>query len=84
MAHIQYVSQKTGKIIAQVIELWPDRFCGECPMCEQYRLLDHAVAWCCEPTHDEIGSMSTVYIGYEVGGMSVCKECHDRHYAEPE
>lgn len=55
---------------------------GECSMCGNWRALDHAVAWYCGPTHDEIGSITTEYNdGGTVGGMCVCKECHDRHYA---
>jgi hypothetical protein len=66
-----------------VIDLQEERRWDDCSMCDQYRRLDHAVAWCCGPTHDEIGSMSTEYRDTEVGGMPVCKSCHDTFYAEP-
>jgi hypothetical protein len=61
---------------------------GECSMCRKYRRLDHAVAWYCGPTHDEIGSVSTEYRSDNgepaiVGGMRACKGCHDQHYATP-
>lgn len=66
------------------IDLWPNNS-GICNMCEQERILNHAVAWYCEPTHDEIGSISTQYTSSDgreaiVGGMCVCRECHDLHY----
>jgi len=63
-----------------IINMQDGRMWGDCPMCNQWRKLDHAIAWCCGPTHDEIGSMSSEYFQTEVGGMGVCKECHDRHY----
>ena len=66
-----------------IIDLQEARFWGDCPMCGQDRRLDYSVAWCCGPTHDEIGSMSTEYRDTEVGGMLVCKSCHDTFYAEP-
>lgn len=54
----------------------------DCPMCDQERRLDHAVAWYCGPTHDEIGSVTTEYTdGGIVGGMGVCRACHDKHYS---
>lgn len=50
------------------------RICGkDCPP-------DFGVAYCCGPTHDEIGSMSSEYSGTEVGGATACKLCHDQHY----
>ena len=63
------------------IDLQEGRRWGDCPMCGKEKRLDHAVGWCCGPTRDEIGSMSTEYRDTEVGGMSVCKECHDALYA---
>lgn len=63
------------------IDLQEGRYWGDCPMCDQERRLDHAVAWYCGPTHDEIGSVTTEYTdGGIVGGMPVCGACHDRHY----
>ena len=62
------------------IDLDEGREWGECAMCDQERRLTHAVAWCCGPTHDEIGDESSEYPGCEVGGMCVCKPCHDKHY----
>lgn len=54
---------------------------GDCAMCGLERRLDHCVGWYCGPTHDEIGSITTEYRdGGRVGGMCVCKECHDRFY----
>ena len=80
----ELVDRATGEVILTVIHLWPNND-GECNMCREWRILDHAVAWYCGPTHDEIGSVSTEYHGTPhdpaiVGGMCVCKECHDRHY----
>ncbi len=68
-----------------VIELWP-RNIHECPLCDEVKLIDHCVAFYCEPTYDEIGSISTVYRSTDgkpaiVGGMTCCKDCHDRHEA---
>jgi hypothetical protein len=80
----QIVDTATGKAVVVVIDMQEERYWGECSMCEQYRRLDHAVAWYCGPTHDEIGSVTTEYTdGGIVGGMCVCKQCHDGHYAEP-
>jgi hypothetical protein len=72
-----------GEVI--VIDLCEERNWGICCMCDQYKRLDHAVAYYCEPTHDEIGSVSTQYTSTDgkpaiVGGMCVCKGCHDIHY----
>lgn len=48
--------------------------CGdECP-------IKFSVAYCCGPTHDEIGSQSSEYADTDVGGAPACKRCHDRHY----
>lgn len=64
------------------IQLDIGRECGECSMCHTDQHLTHAVAWYCGPTHDEIGSVTTEYNdGGEVGGMCVCKACHDQHYS---
>jgi hypothetical protein len=85
MSHsFELIDRATGEVIFTQIHLWPND-CGECNMCGQERVLDHAVAWYCGPTHDEIGSISTECRSTDgqpaiVGGMSVCKECHDRHY----
>ena len=62
----------------RAIRLWEPEI--ECCMCGEIGPHRHAVAYCCEPTHDEIGSMSTKYRGHEVGGMPACKACHDKHY----
>lgn len=61
------------------IELWPTNI-HECPLCGVVDRIDHAVAYCCGPTHDEIGSESSEYAGCTVGGMCCCKSCHDKHY----
>lgn len=68
--------------IIYVLDLNEARNWGDCPMCDQERRLDHAVGWCCGPTHDEIGSMSTEYRDTPVGGMCVCKSCHDQFYRD--
>lgn len=56
----------------------PDRHWDDCLLCGEYRLIDHAVAFYEEPVHLEIGGKMPN--GDEVGGMSCCKECHDKHY----
>jgi hypothetical protein len=61
------------------IRLWEPEH--ECCICGDIGPHKHAVAYCCGPTHDEIGAMSSQYRGHEVGGMPACKVCHDRHYA---
>lgn len=81
----QIIDRATGEVLLTRIHLWPNNT-GECNMCGEERVLDHAVAWYCGPTHDEIGSVSTEYRGCDghpaiVGGMQVCEECHDRHYS---
>lgn len=53
---------------------------GNCCICGVECYLDYAVGYCCGPTHDEIGSMSTEYPGLEVGGNVACKKCHDDFY----
>jgi len=68
-----------------VIELWP-RDIHECALCGEEKRCNYAVAFYCEPTYDEIGSVSTVYRSTDgkpaiVGGMVCCKECHDQHEA---
>jgi hypothetical protein len=60
------------------IRLWEPT--ADCCICGEETLLTHAVAYCCEPTHDEIGSESKTYPGHIVGGMPACKRCHDLHY----
>ena len=47
----------------------------ECVICGKAGPWNHAVGYCCEPTHDEIGSMSSKYPGLEVGGATVCNKC---------
>lgn len=49
-------------------------------MCGEYKRLTHSVGFCCEPTHDPIGRESTEYLGLTVGGICVCKACHDEFY----
>lgn len=66
-----------------VIELWP-RDVHECALCGEEKVCRHCVPFYCEPTYDEIGSVSTQYRSTDgkpaiVGGMTCCKECHDRH-----
>ena len=68
-----------------VIELW-DRTIHECALCGEVKQCRHCVAYYCEPTYDEIGSVSTEYRSTDanpaiVGGMVCCKECHDKHEA---
>ncbi len=68
-----------------VIELW-DRSVHECALCGEVKVCKHAVAFYCEPTYDEIGSVSTQYRSTDgkpaiVGGMTCCKDCHDAHEA---
>jgi hypothetical protein len=69
-----------------VIELWP-RDVHECMLCGEVKQCRHCVAFYCEPTYDEIGSVSTQYRSTDgkpaiVGGMVCCKECHDEHEAK--
>jgi hypothetical protein len=52
----------------------------ECGICGEETPDKFAVAYCCGPTHDEIGNESSEYPGHEVGGMPSCKACHDLHY----
>lgn len=65
-----------------VIDLNDEREWGDCVLCEKYRRLNWAVGWYCGPTRDEIGKPSTEYQGPDniVGGMCVCRECHDSVY----
>ena len=79
------IDRATGEVILTQIHLWPNNS-GECIMCHRDRVLDHAVGYYCGPTLDDIGSISTEYKSTDgqpaiVGGMSVCKDCHDRHYS---
>jgi hypothetical protein len=62
-----------------VIRLWEPL--AQCCICGAETPLTHSVAYCCGPTHDEIGSMSSEYRDTEVSGMPACKDCHDRHYS---
>jgi hypothetical protein len=62
-----------------VIRLWEPW--TECCICDEPTPLRYAVAYCCGPTHDEIGEESSEYPGTIVGGMPACKRCHDQHYA---
>lgn len=76
---------RDGNVVLTSIHLWPNNQ-GECQLCGEWRVLDHAVAFYCEPTYDEIGSVSTQYRSTDgqpaiVGGMQCCKECHDKHEA---
>lgn len=65
------------------IYLWCDpEPLDECPKCGQVARINHAIGYCCDFTHDEIGAPSTEYRGETVGGMSVCKPCHDEFYGE--
>lgn len=66
------------------IELWGEaKRCGECPMCDRERRLDHAVAWFCGPVRVEIGEQVPGWKGEAIaGGMPVCKACHDGFYGE--
>lgn len=80
------VDAATGDIVAYCIDMQEGRYWADCAMCGNYRRLDHAVAWYCGPTHDEIGSLSTEYLSTDdapavVGGMCVCRSCHDSWYA---
>lgn len=66
-----------------VIDLW-DRTVHECALCGEVKRCLYCVAFYCEPTYDEIGSVSTQYVSGDghpaiVGGMVCCKDCHDRH-----
>lgn len=84
MADYQIIDRATGDVLLAVIHLWP-RDVDVCPLCEQVAVINRAVAFYCEPTHDPIGSVSTEYTSSDgspaiVGGMSCCKDCHDRHY----
>ena len=63
-----------------VIDLQEARYWAECPMCNQIKRLDHAVGWYEEPVQEEIGAI--LPHGGEVCGMSVCRQCHDTHYAQ--
>lgn len=78
----RWVDRDSGRLVAQVIHLWPNTMIDGCPMCGRLEYLTHAVGWYCGPTRDPIGSVSTEYVGGgEVGGRCVCKGCHDQFYA---
>lgn len=81
----QLVDRATGEVVLTQIHLWQND-AGECQLCGEMKILRHCVAFYCEPTYDEIGSVSTQYRSTDgqpaiVGGMRCCKECHDRHEA---
>lgn len=61
-----------------IIDLQEGRWWGDCPICGQHKRLGHAVGWYESPVQEDIGSI--LPHGGEVGGMCVCKECHDGHY----
>ncbi len=67
-----------------VIHLWRlERESGDCPMCDRYRHLTHAVGWYCGPVRQDPGEHVPGWRGEAVaGGMPVCRECHDGFYAE--
>lgn len=78
------LKDRDGNVVLTHIHLWPNDE-GECALCEQWKRIDHCIPFYCEPTHDEIGSISTQYTSSNgspaiVGGMPCCKECHDEHY----
>jgi len=56
------------------------RWSEECQICYKWMFLTHCVPFYEEPRPDlEIGQRLSN--GDEVGGMSCCKECHDKiHY----
>ncbi|MEO1503162.1 MAG: hypothetical protein AAFU68_02940 [Pseudomonadota bacterium] len=68
-----------GPYAVITIDLTPPPEC-ECGICGKWGDWRNAVGFCCEPTHDEIGSESSVYPGLIVGGRAVCKACHDDFY----
>jgi hypothetical protein len=63
-----------------VIDMQEGRRWGDCPICGEERRLDHAVGWYEGPVHEDIGTV--LWHGGEVGGMRVCRACHDRHYGD--
>lgn len=63
-----------------MLTIWLNEPWATCCICEAETPMTHSVAYCCEPTHDEIGSESSVYPGHIVGGRAACKPCHDRFY----
>lgn len=64
------------------IDLWgQDRSSGDCPMCDRYRVLKHAVGWYCGPVKQDPGEHVPEWGPDAIaGGMVVCKECHDELY----
>ena len=56
------------------LNCYPD----ECVLCGKTKFLDHCVPFYEEPVHQEIGSLMPN--GDKVGGMTCCKECHDKHH----
>jgi hypothetical protein len=65
------------------IDMNASRWWGDCSMCDQERRLDHAVGWYCEPVPENPGETHVLPNGeaVTVGGMRVCKPCHDSFYA---
>lgn len=63
-----------GDIIVIDMSRWPE----ECQLCYQWSYMGHCVPFYEEPVHQEIGSKMPN--GDEVGGMTCCKACHDKHY----
>lgn len=75
------IDHNTGETLAIVIDMQEGLSWGDCCMCGHHRRLDHSVGYYCGPTHDEIGSVTTEFTdGGIVGGMCVCKMCHDAFY----
>lgn len=75
---------KNGQVVRSaliIIHLWPREV--DCALCDTVGDHRYAIGWCCGPTKDEIGSESSEYPGHIVGGMTVCKPCHDSFYAPP-
>lgn len=75
------IDPHTGEVVYRVIDMQGGLEWGDCSMCEQYRHLNHAVAFYEEPQHCEIGEQVPGYPeGCIAGGMCVCKSCHDGFY----
>ncbi len=62
------------------IDLNEGRQWGDCSMCGEERRLERAVGWWCGPRREDIGA--TLPNGGTVGGMCVCRPCHDGFYSE--
>jgi len=67
-----------------IIDLWRlERESDECPMCDRYRHLTHAVGWYCGPVRENPGEVVPDWGPDAIaGGMSVCQPCHDEFYGE--